>query len=380
MNVFFRVDASNLIGTGHLMRCLTLAEALRVQGAETRFICREHPGNMIEHLQKQSMPVKVLPTPIQPLNVSHAEDYAAYLGVTKTEDAEQTVEALDGDRPDWLIVDHYGLDADWEQRLRPHVARLMVIDDLANRSHDCDLLLDQNRIDGGTDSYQGLVPENCCILLGPRFALLKPEYAAYRRTLRPHDGEVRRVLVFFGGSDRHNMTALALEALCASEFAHLEVDVVVGANNQYCVQLEQQAISRPLTCMYGPRPHLADLMSQADIAIGAGGATTWERMCLGLPSLVITLAKNQIPLSDILDKLGLIRLVGHADNLCVAELRKSLFDEIESHQYKSRSTSGMDLCDGTGALQVVEALLKESKMLCGNKRHVPSEIGGIGRR
>ena len=367
MKIVFRVDASNRMGTGHLMRCLTLAEALRERGTDLQFICRAHQGNLTELLQKQAIPVTVLPESKRPIREKYTDDYAACLGVPQDEDAEQTIEVLHGDRPDWLIVDHYGLDAGWEQRLRPHVARLMVIEDLANRHHDCDLLLDQNYTKGSEDRYRKLVPENCRLLLGPRFALLKPEYAAYRRTLRPRDGEVRRVLVFFGGSDRRNMTALTLEALSAPEFGHLEVHVVVGASNSHRVQLERQALSRPLTNLYGPRPHLAGLMMQSDISIGGGGATTWERMCLGLPCMVITLSENQIPVSNLLAEQGLIRLVGHAEGLGAEEIRASLLDEIETRQYTSRSKIGMDVCDGSGVLKVVDALLTA------NKNHVLSK-------
>ena len=375
MKIIFRVDASNRMGTGHLMRCLTLAEALRERGAGARFICRAHPGNLIELLRRHAMLVTVLPAPEQSTKETHAMDYAACLGVTKAVDAEQTIEALHADHPDWLIVDHYGLDADWEQRLRPHVDRLMVIDDLANRHHDCDLLLDQNYTKGSEDRYQCLVPENCRILLGPRFALLKPEYAAYRRTSRPRDGEVRRVLVFFGGSDRSNMTTLTIEALSAPEFGHLEVDVVVGASNLHCVEVEAQASSRPLTNLYGLRPHLADLMVQADISIGGGGATTWERMCLGLPIMVITLSENQQTISNLLAEQGLIRLVGHAADIGISEIRESLRNEIETRQYIWRSKIGMDICDGTGGLQVVEALLEASKMCYRNDVTYPVKLG-----
>lgn len=357
MKVFFRADASNQIGTGHLIRCMTLADALRNRGAKTRFICREHEGNLIELLRQRAMPVVVLPAPRKTEREIFADDYKAWLCVTTEEDAEQTIKALRGDCPDWLIVDHYGIDAEWQHILRPHVNKLMVIDDLANRLHDCDLLLDQNYTEEGEERYRRLVPESCHILLGPRFALLKPAYAVYRRTLRPRDGEVGRVLVFFGGSDRSNMTTLALDALSTPEFSHLEVDVVVGASNLHRLQLEHKASSRPLTNLYGPRPHLADLMVSADISIGAGGVTTLERMCLGLPSLVITLSENQIPQCSLMDKQGLIRLVGHADNISAAEICPALHEEIEKRQYIWRSKIGMDICDGIGTLRVVEALI-----------------------
>lgn len=356
MKVVFRVDASNRMGTGHLIRCLTLAEALRDRGAETRFICRAHSGDLIGMLQQQAMPVIGLPASAQ-VSITYSEDYAAWLGVTQLEDAEQTIEALQGDHVDVLIVDHYSLDIDWEQRLRPHTDKIMVIDDLVNRRHDCDLLLNQNYSDEGEDRYKGLVPEICRLLLGPSYALLRQEYAAYRRTLRLRDGLVRRVLVFFGGPDPYNTTGLALEALSAPEYRHLEVDVVIGGTNPHRVAIEKQISMRPRTKLYGPRPYLADLMAQADLAIGAGGATTWERMCFGLPSLVISLSENQRPACEALAKEGLIYYLGEFSEVQASDLGRALKECIENREYQlACSTRNQLLADGLGTLRLAEVL------------------------
>lgn len=356
MKVVFRVDASNRMGTGHLVRCLTLAQALRDRGAATLFICRAHPGNLIGMLQRQAMPVIGLPASAQIPNL-YSEDYAAWLGVTQAKDAEQTIEALQGDHADLLIVDHYSLDIDWEQRLRPYTEKIMVIDDLANRRHDCDLLLNQNYSDEGDARYEGLVPKICRLLLGPHYALLGQEYATYRQALRPRDGRVRRVLVFFGGPDPYNTTGLALEALSAPEYRHLEVDVVIGGTNPHRVALEKQISMRPFTKLYGPRPHLADLMAQADLAIGAGGSTTWERMCFGLPSLVISLSENQRPACTALAKAGLIYYLGEFSEVQAHDLGQALKELIENREQQlACSTQNQLLVDGLGILRVLELL------------------------
>jgi UDP-2,4-diacetamido-2,4,6-trideoxy-beta-L-altropyranose hydrolase len=356
MKVVFRVDASARMGSGHLMRCLTLAEVLRERGIQTHFICRDHIGNLIALLQQKAMPVTVLP-PEAVKDTPYGEDYAVWLGVTQAEDAEQTIKALNGEKPDWLVVDHYGLDIGWEKRLHPHVGKLLVIDDLANPRHDCNLLLNQNYSDVGEERYRGLLPENCRLLLGPRYALLGPEYAANRRTLRSRDGVVRRVLVFFGGSDLHNMTRLALEGLSAPEFQHLEVDVVVGANNPHRVALEEQVLSRPLTNLYGSRPHLADLMAHADLAIGAGGGTTWERMCLGLPSLVISIADNQRLACEALAQAGLVQYIGGFREARTTDLVDALKGWIKDRErLLACSTQNQFLVDGLGALRLAEVL------------------------
>lgn len=344
------------MGTGHLVRCLTLAEAIREGGNQVRFVCRAHEGNLIPVLHKKGMPVTVLAAPSVQVQTASAS-YADWLGVSQSEDAAQTIGALIGARPDWLAVDHYGLDAEWERQLRPHVRHLLAVDDLANRPHDCDVLLDQNYWAEGARRYSGLVPESCQLLVGPAYALLRPEYGAYRKTVSPRNGDVRRVLVYFGGTDGRNMTGLALDALSNPDLRHLSVDVVIGANSPNREALQQQANVRPHTTLHGPREHLADLMAQADLALGAGGATTWERMCLGLPSVVIQTANNQLPISTVLDGEGLIRLVGSADRVTVGDIHLAIIDEIRTRRLAKRSQYGMAACDGSGVVRVIEALL-----------------------
>jgi len=319
MKIAVRVDSSQAIGSGHLVRCRTLAEALRSRGAEVRFICRQHSGNLIPWLSQAAFPVTVLPPPDRAETLM--EDYATWLGVPPTVDAAETIEALGGDRPDWLIVDHYGIDRVWEQALRPYVGQILAIDDLANRAHDCDVLLDQNLSVDGEERYRPWVPSHCRQLIGPRYALLRPEYRAYRQTLPPRTGQVNRVLVFFGSTDPQNMTGKVLEALDSPDFSDWAIDVVVGATNPHRATIKRQVTQNLNAVLHYPRPHLADLMAQADLAIGAGGATTWERLCLGLPALVVSIADNQIAPCQFLQKQGLIRYLGMADTLQVEELQ-----------------------------------------------------------
>ena len=356
MKIVFRVDSSVRMGMGHLIRCLTLAETLQKRGAQIRFICREHAGSLITLLQQKAIPVTVLPAPATNVAV-RSEDYSVWLGVTQTVDAEQTIEALDGDQPDWLVVDHYGLGFDWEQQLRPHVSKLLVIDDLANRRHECDILLDQNYSTEGNRHYASLVTDNCKLLVGPRYALLHSEYTTYRKTLHARDGQVKRVLVFFGGSDSHNMTGLTLEALSQTELRHLEVDVVIGANNPHRKMIERAAAERPQTRIYGPRPHLADLMTQADLAIGAGGATTWERMCLGLPTVVISIAENQRPASEALIESQLIYYAGHFTDIKTDYLTQLLHRlSHDAERLAELGTQNQLQVDGLGVLRLAEAM------------------------
>jgi len=356
MKVFFRVDASLFMGIGHFMRCLTLADALRERDAQVRFICREHKGHLIDKLSQKAIPVTVLPAPVI-TDTPESESYAAWLGVSQADDAKESIAALNNEEPDWLVVDHYGLDVEWEKQLRPHVKKLMVIDDLANRMHDCDILLDQNYSIEGKSRYEGLVTPTCNLLIGPRYALLRSEYLTYRKTLRERDGQVKQVFVFFGGSDPDNITGMALKALSKNELKHLQVDLVIGTNNQHREKLKPQVHLRGNAKIYGPRPHLADLMAKADIAIGAGGATTLERMCLGLPTLVVSIAENQKPSAIALADAGLIYYAGHFSDIKQEHLSDTIkLLEASADKLVEVSLQNMLLVDGLGTSRIVEIM------------------------
>lgn len=357
MRVVFRADASSRIGTGHVMRCLVLADALRARGAEVSFICRAHPGHLFATLQTRALPFLALSAPTA-TDVDAGEDYAAWLGVSEADDAAETLAAIGERSPDWVVVDHYGLGQEWETRVGSRAGRVLVIDDLANRPHACDLLLDQNFSEDGERRYAGLVPARCRQLVGPRFALLAPQYAARRATQVARREPVNRVLVYFGGVDPANMTGCALATLASPEFASLAVDLVIGANHAHRVALEAQAAARPGTRVHGLRPDLADLMADADIAIGAGGTTTWERMCLGLPSIVVSVAENQRPTCEALAEAALIIYLGGVDEADSARIGSAfealLADPSLRAELRER---GQATVDGGGAARVAEAMV-----------------------
>lgn len=350
-----RVDASTSAGTGHVMRCLALADAMRERQAQVRFICRDHPGNLADEVARRGFAVSLLPPPVLP---GEGEGTTFWLGATEIEDADQTIAALAGSRPDWLVVDHYGIGSQWERRLEGHASRLLAIDDLADRAHACDMLLDQNHASAAADRYRSLVPGGCCLLLGTRYALLRAEFAAAAATATRRASAVARVFVFFGGSDPGNMSGRTLEALAHPEFSDLEVDIVLGANQAHRASVERQAAARPRTRLQGPGPGFASLMAGADLAIGAGGTTTWERLCLGVPSLVVAIAGNQVPACEALQAEGLIDYLGTQDRVGVEEIRAALRTCLEDRERLERqSLRGRALVDGFGAARVVEHVL-----------------------
>lgn len=342
MRVIMRTDASVTTGSGHVIRCLTLADQLCGQGAEVAFLCAALPGSLTELINTRGYVCKQLSPSVA----------SAFLI-----DARETLLAAAEVMPgvaDWLVVDHYSLDARWEESVRGCCRRLMVIDDIANRPHSCELLLDQNYEDALR--YQGLVPAACKQLLGPGYALLRPEYARNRRPAEFRRRALQRIFVFFGGSDPADLTGKTLNALMAPELRHLEVDVVVGGSYVHHETLNALSKARGRTTVHGPQLHLADLMMAADIAVGAGGVTNWERMSIGLPSLVITLAENQEPISRQLHQREVVRLIGKSDEVSAEHIRDALLDEIRSQKYLDRIAPSMATCDGKGAARVLTAM------------------------
>ena len=353
MKVVFRVDASTRMGTGHLMRCLTLAEVLRERGADVRFICREHAGNLIALLGQKGVQAVVLPISANN-GTMHGDDYAAWLGVTQEEDAEQTIKALGGDIPDWLVVDHYGLDVEWEQRLRPYIGRILAIDDFTNRHHDCDVLLDQNYSLNGEQRYAGLIPPLCRTLLGPGYALLRKEFRVLRERNGARPSGLEKILVFFTAGDDQGETLKAMHGI--EMFGKVErVDVVVGQSNpdNAAIKAKCDELHWGYHCQVDYMP---SLIAQADLVIGAGGSSNWERCALGVPALVAVLAENQAPIARALDAAGMICSLGWNHGLQAMDYANAL-NGLSRDRLAAMSEKAMALVDAKGAERVADILL-----------------------
>lgn len=342
MRVAIRADASSTIGSGHVIRCKTLADELRRRGAEIRFVCREHRGHLIPLLDRAGYQVATLP-PIE---------------VEPLIDAEETIDVLDRFAPDWVIVDHYGLDERWESCLGRCGSRLLVIDDLANRRHACQVLLDQNWFGAQTSRrYHGLVPPECECLLGPQYALLQPAFERLRSSLRPRDGSIRRVLVFFGAVDSAHQTVTALDALRNPAFADLAVDVVVGYANPRAPEVDVLVAALRGGTVHRDLEDLAGLMAEADLMLCAGGSTTWERCCLGLPAVVVIAAPNQEGFTTALAGSGAHWLLGDASRVTEAEWINALRELSGSPaRVKGYSDAAGRLTDGRGVHRVAPIL------------------------
>lgn len=379
--IVFRCDASHAIGSGHVMRCRSLARALERRGEDVLFLCRPHPGDLITLLREE---FRVLALPERPLSSPKAANqpwlsgrplYAAWLGCTEEEDMLDTHAALSKTRlqpPTWLVIDHYGLGAPWQLgilktlRLANGVEpSVLVLDDLADRPHQSSLLMDANRLEPATgDPYRDLLPKDTTRLLGPAFALLDPIYPQLQPLL-PTRTRLNRVLVFFGGMDKDYHASVALAALRHPRLQHLSVDVVVGPSCPHTGDLEQRVRDRPNTRLHISLPCLAGLMARADLALGAAGSTSWERACLGLPSLLVPVAENQQQSAQALEAAGVARCLDlTAAKDPVKAMEAPLLKLLESPEgLQAMSEACLLLGDGRGLARVVFALAGPAKGL-----------------
>lgn len=365
MKIAFRVDASVRIGSGHVMRCLTLADALRERSAEVLFVCRELEGQLDNLIRKKGFDVCLLPAPAPSSETLDWNAHASWLEVSREQDARETISALqNADSFDWLVVDHYALDADWETRLQSATVNIMVIDDLADRLHACHLLLDQNYYADMASRYTGLLPSSCTQLLGPNYALLRPEFSEERKSLRKRDGSVKRLFVFFGGSDASNQTEKVLDAILRLNRNDIAVDVVVGEMNPRREAIKGQCSQLKGVYYHCQIDHVASLMAAADLAITAGGSTTWERCSLGLPALVVSTAANQLALCSFGAEQGLFHLLGRCEEISVEDYCAALMIFTSTPEnLRAFSTRGTELVDGKGTQRVASTMIPREIVL-----------------
>lgn len=356
--VAIRVDASVQIGTGHVMRCLTLAHQLHQEQIDVSFITRLLPGHLCDLIESQGFSVYRLPS----IGTSEETDYFGWLEENWEEDARQTIESLGEKQGNvWVIIDHYGLERSWEREVRKIANRIMVIDDLANRYHDCDILLDQNLFEDFETRYDNLVPQNCKMLLGPRFALLRPEFLAARNVLRERDGNIQTLLIFFGGSDPTNETAKALEAIAMLDEPEIAVTIIVGSSNPKKEVIQAISKRNPNFSFHCQVDNMAELIARADLAIGAGGTALWERCFLGLPTILVVVAENQTAAAAAVAKRGAAWNLGWHEEVRADQIADAIsYLMCHPEDMKKMSRSALDIVAGSGEKQnvIVQSMME----------------------
>lgn len=296
MDIIIRADASVQIGSGHVMRCLTIAKKLRDNGCHVQFWMEPLEGNLIDYIKEEG-----------------------FSNLTERQQA------------DLYIIDHYQLGKEWEQPLRSFTKKIVVIDDLA-REHDCDLVLDQNVVPNYEARYDGVVPATSVKLLGPQYLMMRDEFVEARKKIRVRNDNIERLLIFMGGTDPTNETMKILQALQFFNFSH--VDVVVGNGNPVKQQIEMICQERGyhFHCQIN---YMAELMQNADFAIGAGGATMWERCYVGLPSSATIVADNQISTTEFAHTLGVVKNLGWHEQV-TAETYKKLLSNLQISEMSAK--------------------------------------------
>lgn len=359
--IIIRTDGGQVIGSGHIMRCLALADVLKDCGAKVIFVCRELAGHLCGFIESRGFRVLRLPAPSGDVTVqmsSPGDSCVAWLGVDWQTDLDEVRHILTKSSvvTDWLIADHYALDARWENGARSFARKIMVIDDLANRPHDCEVLLDQNLSEKGSDRYRPFVPEFCKTLIGPDFALLGKSFYSKRGKLRVRDGSLNRILVSFGGVDSTGEIPKVLEAIRSLGRPNISTEVVVGAA-ETCQKKIEEDCRRLSNCKFHVQiDYMADLMDACDLAIGAAGSMTWERCFMGLPSIVAIAAENQQALAVQGAKKGCLVNLGWGKDLTSKDYYQAL-RHLDAARLQAMSCQARQIIDGEGCHRVAGVIL-----------------------
>ncbi len=349
-----RVDAGLSIGLGHLMRCIALADELKKNGALITFICQSCIGDLEKLITSRGYGLIKIET-----NFLHDNSVIDSNWLKDARETKKALSILEG--VDWLVVDHYGIDAKWEKFIRPMVNSILVIDDLANRTHDCELLLDQNlHIDGDT-RYKNYVGKDVRQLIGPSFALLRQEFIDVRSVKTYRDGVVRRLLIFFGGADLENITShLLAEILSCLNTQDLTIDVVLGAVCPHVESVALQCENLSNVIFHYQTNNIAQLMAKADLVIGGAGTAVWERCSIGVPSIVVPIADNQLPGLRAIGESGCAFVAAESlidVSLRVSAIIKSLkFAMLSPTALRHQSIMAANLVDAKGCSRVVREM------------------------
>ncbi len=359
--IVFRADSAVTIGIGHIMRCLTLADALRMQGIDSWFICRDLPGERTDLIVQRGYSVKII-LPREKLSIS-SQNAIQQIRESWQDDAQECKYLLVKQPPMAIVVDHYQLDKQWEQQVLQSIpgTPLIVIDDLANREHEACLLLDQT-LDRQSDDYKHLVPETCDLLLGHSYTLLRSEFSSKQRINRaiPKGDESWRILVSLGGTDPENLTLSILHSLekIISKLSNtLEICVIMGKSAPHIKTIENWCTERKQTLIIDCQDMPAQL-DWAHLAIGAGGTSAAERCARGLPSLLLVIADNQELVSASLAKHGAAINLGRCNPFPELQLCEQIIQLLSNKSaYEEMATRCYQLFDGKGSERVINQLM-----------------------
>ncbi len=353
-NLFIRVDAGVQIGDGHFLRCLTLANKLKNKNNQIIFISNKLPKHFVEKIKKSNFKIYKINGYTHIQEEKLGKKIKTQLIHNDLVETKKIIEKYKNST-NWLIIDHYGIDYVWEKNVRTNIEKIIVIDDLANRKHNCDILIDQNFYENIEKRYNKLIPNYCKQFLGPKFSLLRPEFFNTRKNLK-RKKQFKRILISFGGSDPSNETKKALLAVVDLRKKY-KIDVIVGTNNPNKKQI-RKLCSKISSCdFYEQVENISKYMKKADLAIGAGGTTTWERCCLGLPTIITSISKDQKKIAEDLSKIGCLIYLGDADKTTQIDYVRAL-NEIDTKKLEEISKKCLLLVDGKGVKRTVNKIFQ----------------------
>lgn len=373
--VFFRVDASDRIGLGHLMRCLALASRLKAYQFKSIFLmrsCSNSAADLVRNAGHQFRAIEALQQPPSgasgPLQFSETQnpvptnDIASPFKLDQAYDAQQADAVFSAYPGFLLVIDHYGIDSQWVEHLKSNPSLILVIDDLADREQRCDILMDQT-IGRTASDYAGLIPEGAECLPGTQYALLRPEFAYAREKALAHRREINvvsNILINFGGTLQTALIDWCIKVL-EEHFSTCCFDIRVIGDRPLDSSDEDYTRQHKIQWL-GQVDNMAEQICRADIAIGAAGTSAWERCALALPSLMFVLASNQSLIAENLHATGAAICCGDITGLadyseCETRFVEGLRHCLVPEHYALMSQQAALICDGKGCDRVVNRLL-----------------------
>lgn len=359
MKIAIRADASIEMGGGHVMRCLTLADELAQRGATVQFICREHKGHLAKLIEDRGYAVSLLPLEYH-YTAPSLPAHSQWVGASWQQDAEQCRCALNT-AIDWMIVDHYGLDSNWHKKLRDQCRQIMVIDDLADRKLNCDLLLDQTADRMACDYRAQLGSAQTTFLLGSQYALLRQQFVTARLKKlslhKPLSNGIDNLLIALGGTDPENISLQVLKLIENCGFAG-NVTLIVSSQAPHIETLTKYIVNKPRVRLLSDVADMANLISTSDLVVGASGSSNWERCCLGAPSINLVLADNQSLVAAAMEKRNAARVIDTRSDNWPELFQKELIQLDCLEEREKLASQSKLICDGTGARLVSQHLVK----------------------
>jgi len=343
-NLFVRADGPFEIGTGHITRCIAIAEELKNSFTKIIFLTKKSTGDLIDVIEKSGFEVKILDSQTKQL-IEDKYDFNNEIKIITTLLTQYESNL------NFLLIDHFGIDTNYESPLRKIFKKIFVIDDLANRKHDCDLLIDQNYYKDINKRYSGLVPKNSITLLGPEYVILRSEFhnsqkVKYQKNILP-----KKIFVSYGGSDPTNESKKVLDAICSLKSRQFDVTVIAGIHNQNFEKLKKQFAEMKNIKIFLRVDNFSELLSSSELCFGAGGTTTWERLYLGIPSIVTIISPDQKESVEFLSSLGHIINLGLAKDVTVKTYADAIMN-IDSEILCNISLKNQKLIDGNGCTRI----------------------------